>query len=115
MGLLLHEIPLVDHYHQTLAVAVDYANDGQILGLNALGCVNDQEADVAVFDGAQGAHVAVELEVFVNLDFFAESGRVKQHELHSKLGKALVHGVAGGACDVGHDAYLFFKKGVGNR
>ena len=115
MGLLLDQIPFVDHYHQALAVAVDNANYGQVLSLNALGGVNDQEADVAVFDGAKGPHVAVELQVFVNLDFFAKSGRVKQHELHSKLGKALVHGVSGGACNVGYDAYLFFKKGIGNR
>ena len=71
--------------------------------------INHEHAHVGIFDGAQRTHVAVELKILVHFNFFAEPGRIKQHEVHSELGKALVDGVAGGSGDVCDDADLFFK------
>ena len=45
-GILLYEVPLVDHYHATLAVFLDEVEDVQVLGLDAFRCIDHEYADI---------------------------------------------------------------------
>ena len=113
--LLLHRVPLVDHHHQTLVVALDKLEDVHILAFDAAGGVNEQDAHVGVFDGADGAHHAVELKVFRHLVLLADTRRVHEVEVEAELVVAREDGVACGAGNVGDDVAVFSDEGIDER
>ena len=91
---------------------MDKLEDVHVLCLNAACGVNHEDADVAVLNGTDGAHDAVELQVFGHLVLTPYACRVDQVEVEAELVVAGVDGVARGTGNVGHDVTLLADKGI---
>ena len=89
--------------------------DVEILRFEPLLCVEHQDADVGIFDGADRTHHRVKFEVFHRLALLAHACRVHKVEVHPEFVVAGVDRVACGAGDRGHDIAFFAQQGVGHR
>lgn len=71
-----------------------------------------EDADVAVLDGADGSHHAIELQVLAHLVFASDACRIDEVEVEAKLVVARVDAVAGGSCYLGDDVAILADEGV---
>ena len=86
--------------------------DVHVLCLDATGGVDHQDTDIAVLDGADGAHHRIELEILGDLVLTTDTGSIHEVEVEAKLIVTGVDGVAGGTCNLGHDVTIFADEGV---
>lgn len=112
VALIGGEVPLVDHDDKALPVPVDEGEDVDVLSLDTACGIHHQDADVAVLDGADAAHHAVELEVLADLLFLADTGSIHEVEVEAELVVAGIDAVAGGTGDVGDDVALLADEGI---
>ena len=112
LGVLLDEVPFVDDHYDAPVVFLDEVEYFLVLCFESACCVEHEDADVGVFDGAYGAHGGVEFHVLLDLSFFPESCGIDEVEVHAEFVVAGVDGVAGGAGDVGHYVAVFAEEGV---
>ena len=86
-----------------------------VLRLNAPGGIDHQHADIAVFDGPDRTHDRIELQVFVDLRLFADTGRIDQVKLLAKLVVFGVNRVARGTGHIGHNVAVDAHKRIDQR
>ena len=89
---------------------LDDREDVDILRLDASCGVDDEDAHVAVLDGANATQHRVVLDVLIHLVLLAYTGGVDEIEVEAKLVVSRVDAVAGGASDVGHDVALLVHE-----
>ena len=108
-------VPFVDHHHETLVVALHQLEDVQVLTFDTAGGIDEQNADIGVFDGANGTHHAVEFQVFRHLVLFTDAGGVDKVEIESELVVFGEDRIACGARNVGDNVTIFADEGVDER
>lgn len=111
----LDEVPLVD-YDDDAAVAADgLPKHVQILPLKPLLRIDQQHANVAFIDAANGSKRAVKFKLVLDLLALSKARCVHKVEIESEHVVAGVHAVAGGAGDVSDDVALLAEQGVDQR
>ena len=105
-------VPFVDYHHKTLVVALHQLEDVQVLAFDTAGGIDEQNADIGVFDGANGTHHAVEFQVLRHLILFTDAGSVHKVEIESELVVFGKDRIACGACNVGNNVTIFADEGV---
>ena len=115
MALLLDRIPLVDHHYQTLVVALDQLENVHVLAFDTTGGIEEQNADIGVFDGTNGAHHAVKLQIFGHFVLLADTGCVDEVEVETELVVFRENRVAGGAGDICDNVAVFADEGIDER
>ena len=74
-----------------------------------------QEADIGLFDGVDGPHDRVELQIFVHLGLLPDARRIDEQKLLSEFRVLRVNRIPSGARNVGHDVAVFPQQGVDER
>ena len=112
LALVLHEVPFVDTYHESLAVLLDEREDVAVLAFDTASGINHQDTNVGIFDGTDASDNRVVLNILVHLCLLADTGSVHQIEVEAELVVARVDAVACRAGNVRHDVAFFTDKGV---
>ena len=114
LALVLDEVPFVDHDHQTLVVLLDELEDVHVLRLDTARGIDHEDANVAVLYRADGAHDAVELQIFRNFVLAADACGVNKIEVETEFGIAGINGVAGSAGNLSDDVAVLTDKSIDN-
>ena len=109
------DIPFIHQHHQSFAVFLNDRENVHVLRFDATGGVDEQDAHVAKFDGADATQHRVVFHIFVHLGLLANAGGVDQEEIEAKLIVARIDAVACGAGNVGHDVALFVHERIHER
>jgi len=112
---LLHQVPLVHQNHHSLAVALYQLKDAHILRLNATGSINHQQTNIRIFNGPDGPHHRVELQVFGHLTLLAQTCGINKIEVVLKTVIAGIVGIAGSAGHRGDNISFFPQQGIHQR
>ena len=99
--LFLCHVPFVDNDNDAFSLLQDFTGNMGVLSRQALGCVDEQERDVAPFDSSFRAQHAEFLDAGANLAAPADTSRVDQYEFSIFIHKLCIDGVA---CRAGHFA-----------
>ena len=110
-----HEVPLIDTDHESLAVALDKAEDVGILRLDASGGVDHQDADIRSLDGADRTDHRIILDILIDLLLLADAGGVDQIEVETELIILMIDRIAGGAGDIGDDVTFLADECIDER
>ena len=113
--LLLNQVPLVDHHHQSLGILLYQREDIQVLALNAAGGIEHQDADISPLNGTDRANDGVVLQILIHLILLTNTGRIYQIEVKAELIVTRIDGVARSTCNVGHDMTILTNQGIHQR
>ena len=112
LRLVFHKVPLVNHDHQRLLVLLYQLEDIHILGLNATGGIEHQDADIRILNGTDTAHHGIELQVLTDFILSTDTGGIYQIEIKAEFIVAGIDTVTGGTGYLGHDMTFLTDKGV---
>ena len=112
MGVFLDQVPFVDQNNHTFVVAVGQPKDILHLAIKSTGSVDNQKTDIGIFDGANGTHYRIKLNVFFDLGFAAYSGRIDQFKIKPKTVVNRIDTVSSSSGHIGNDIAFFADKGV---
>src|SRR4030095_1439263 len=94
----------VDDYDGSFLVSFNQVKNAEVLCLDALLCIDEQQAYIGFFNGPDRTEYRIEFHILAHLGFLPQPGRVNQEKVMPKLCKTLAYGIAGGAgngCDNG--------------
>ena len=93
---------------------LDELEDVHVLRLDTARGIDHEDANVAVLYGADGAHDAVELQIFRNFVLAADACSVNKIEVETEFGIAGINGVAGSAGNLSDNVAVLTDKSIDN-
>ena len=109
---LLNEVPLVHQDHNSPVAVDDLPEDGLILTLHPVLCVNEEQAHITLFDAPDGADGAVKFQLVFDLFFATQSRRIDELKVEPVQVEVGVHAVARRARNVCDDVPLVTHQRV---
>ena len=109
---LLNEVPLVHQDHNSPVAVDDLPEDGLILTLHPVLCVDEEQAHIALFDAPDGADGTVKFQLVLDLFFATQSRRIDELKVEPVQVEVGVHAVARRARNVCDDVPLVAHQRV---
>ena len=103
---LLDQIPLIHQNNHALLVADHQVENVNILAFDTACRVNQQHANIGIFDGSNRTQHRVKLQIFMNFGLFTHAGRINQVKIMAVFGVTGVNRVARCSGHLGHNIPL---------
>ena len=111
---LFHGIPLVDGNDDRFTSFVGNAGNLGILFGHAFHRINDQDNYIRTLYGAHRTHNHVMLQVLFDFILAAQTRRIDKHIFPAVKGHIRIHGITGGAGNIGNNQTVFAEHPVDN-
>ena len=80
-----HRIPLIHHHNKAFVVTLHKLEDIHILRLDTTSSINKENANIRVFNGTNGTHHTIKLQIFRHFVLFADTCRINQVKIKAKF------------------------------
>ena len=112
---IFYQIPLVDTNHQTLFIFLYQRKDIQILSFDTSCSIDHQNTNIRGFDSSYGANHRIIFEIFGNLPFLTNAGRIYQIKIESEFIVSGINRIASRTGNIGNNIPVFANKRIDDR